>query len=323
MLFLTLLLALSSCLDKNAKPVLPAVNGELSEVLLLMPEQYWNGPLGNAVKDSFADMYPSLPQIENSCSVIQIPPSLFDGIFLTHRNVISFRIKNGVKPTMTIQKDTYAKTQVIVGLEASSIEELISLFNSKSAYLVQYFLAIERKRLMDSYKSATDLKISEHLKSKYNLYLAVPRGYLLSIDKPGFTWISNETEYFLLGIFVYSYDYTDTAQLSKERLIAKRNEVLQKYVPGRVEKSYMGTEMQFPIDSKRFEFEKNSYYEIRGLWRMLNGDFMGGPFINVSIIDVAKNKIIGIDAYAFAPNKDKRALIQQLEAILYSAKAFN
>ena len=98
-----------------------------------------------------------------------------------------------------------------------------------------------------------------------------------------------------------------------------RNAMLKDLVPGQSKGSYMVTEMNFPISFKHFDFQKNYAVEMRGLWKV-NGDFMGGPFVNISFLDSVNNRIICMDAYVYYPNHNKRELLRELEAIMYTYK---
>jgi hypothetical protein len=62
--------------------------------------------------------------------------------------------------------------------------------------------------------------------------------------------------------------------------------------------------------------------ETRGLWRVEN-DFMGGPFVNLAILDLLQNRVVVLDGYVYAPGKDKRNFLRQVEAMMYSARFTN
>jgi hypothetical protein len=72
-----------------------------------------------------------------------------------------------------------------------------------------------------------------------------------------------------------------------------------------------------PIYSNPVDFNGRFAIETRGLWRLEN-DFMGGPFVNYTFVNEKNNKVVTIDGYVFAPNKPKRDLLIQLEAIAHS-----
>lgn len=65
--------------------------------------------------------------------------------------------------------------------------------------------------------------------------------------------------------------------------------------------------------------EHNGSYAIesRGLWKFKN-PISGGNFISLTVIDEELGRIVTVDGYAFAPNFDKRPIVQDLEALVYS-----
>jgi hypothetical protein len=122
------------------------------------------------------------------------------------------------------------------------------------------------------------------------------------------------------GILIYCFDYTDTNSFNLENIIAKRNEITKKYIPGPTDDSYMqvSEEVILPV-AKQINFNDQFAVETRGLWKV-EGDFMGGPFLSYTLIDELRNRVITIDGYVYAPKDKKRNLLLQLEAILHTLK---
>ncbi len=58
---------------------------------------------------------------------------------------------------------------------------------------------------------------------------------------------------------------------------------------------------------------------MRGLWRVMN-DFMGGPYVSLAELDVKNQRVVVAFGYVYAPSKNKRNLINQVEAMIYSFK---
>jgi hypothetical protein len=84
----------------------------------------------------------------------------------------------------------------------------------------------------------------------------------------------------------------------------------------------MATERRIEQISNFLEHNGNYASEIRGLWRVVN-DFMGGPYISLAVLDAAKQRVIVAYGYVYAPSKDKRNLLRQVEAMVYSLKLNN
>jgi hypothetical protein len=55
-----------------------------------------------------------------------------------------------------------------------------------------------------------------------------------------------------------------------------------------------------------------------GFGLLVNG-FMGGPFITIMTYDEKNRRAVMLDGFVYAPNDNKRELLRQVEALLYSA----
>jgi hypothetical protein len=64
-------------------------------------------------------------------------------------------------------------------------------------------------------------------------------------------------------------------------------------------------------------YNEMDFVELRGLWEMQN-DFMGGPFISHSYLDIRNNRVLVIEAFVYNPRSEKRNYLRQTESILYS-----
>jgi hypothetical protein len=180
----------------------------------------------------------------------------------------------------------------------------------------------ERNRKIKTFRKNVVQEIFENIKSKYQFTLSFPAGYKINKDEPDFLWISNETPTTSQGMFIYSYEYLSEDMFSKDQIIKRRNNLLKTYVPGPTEGSYMGTEMSYPITSRQFDFDGNYALETRGLWKVEN-DFMGGPFVSITYLDEKNNRVICMDSYVYYPNNNKREMLRELEAIMYSYENLN
>lgn len=84
----------------------------------------------------------------------------------------------------------------------------------------------------------------------------------------------------------------------------------------------MSTERR--IDQVYYASSHNGNYatEMRGLWRLI-GDFMGGPYISLAQLDIENQRVVVAFGYVYAPSKDKRNLLRQVEAMIYSLRLNN
>ena len=58
--------------------------------------------------------------------------------------------------------------------------------------------------------------------------------------------------------------------------------------------------------------------ETRGLWKMLDGEAMGGPFVSLTRLDPVNGRVVTAEAFLFAAGQKKRNALRQIEAILYT-----
>jgi hypothetical protein len=50
----------------------------------------------------------------------------------------------------------------------------------------------------------------------------------------------------------------------------------------------------------------------------MKNDFMSGPFISYAIFDIAHKRILVLEGFCYAPSKEKRDLMFELESIIKS-----
>lgn len=316
-LCLFVVVSISSC-KKTTKGLRPVVTGKSGEVVVIINDALYEGSVGDTLKSVLNDTQIGLPQDEPLFDILQITHNEFSSMFKTHRSILDLRVSSKVTENkITVKDEVYAKTQSFMRIEAKSNQEMIKLLSENKNKIIAYFHVGERKRKIKVFKKNVVQEIFEKLKEKNNFTLSFPAGYTINKEEDNFLWVSKETPTTSQGMFIYSYDYLSEDSFTKDKVVGKRNLLLRKFVPGPKEGSYMTTEMNFPISNRQFEFQKNYASETRGLWKV-EGDFMGGPFINITFLDQKNNKVICMDSYVYYPNHDKRELLRELEAVMYS-----
>jgi len=298
--------------------ILPSVSGKAGEVVVVVEENTWKSQVGQVVWDVLGESYPFIPQVEPQFDIVQIPNSAFTSIFKTHRNLVFFEIdKKLEKPKMEIYKDRWAHPQTIVTVKGKSYEDITRLIKVRGDKLVDIFEIAERKRIEKNYKEYIKRNVYDYLKKNHGIKLYVPVGYKIDIDEKEFLWISHETSQISQGIFIYRYPYENVDQFELDNLVAKRDEILKKYVPGPTEGSFMTTEKEYFPEVEKLEINGRFVAKTRGLWKVEN-NFMGGPFISFATVDQNTNEIVVVEGFVFAPQFKKRNYLRQLEAILYT-----
>jgi hypothetical protein len=75
------------------------------------------------------------------------------------------------------------------------------------------------------------------------------------------------------------------------------------------------TETLEPPRFRKITLNKNYTVEMRGLWRT-SIKSMGGPFVSHTIVDTEKELLYYVEGFIYAPGKDKREFMREIETII-------
>ena len=313
---LIIITALYACGEPTTR-ALPGSTGKAGEVVVVIDTKYWNGELGEYIKVNLAREQKALPQPEPIFNVVNIPTSSFKGLFITHRNLVIFIIGDDEPEGITEKKNIWATSQVVIKVSARSEKECLALLIADPLRLEEILIEKERNRLRQKFLSITNQELSKKLENKFDIRLNVPSDYVIYTDKDDFMWFSKETPEITQAIFVYTYEKSGNDLDNAVRILEMRDSITKENIPGPIEGSYMGTMHDFTAITRSLNFDGTMVTETRGLWNVV-GDFMGGPYISLTLLSKDGSKVICVDGYVYAPKYDKRNYIRQVEAVLYS-----
>jgi hypothetical protein len=313
---------LTSC--TGGPQLMPNISGKAGEVVIAINKGDWESEPGVALRSVLAIEHPFLPQSEPLFNLVNVPENAFTSIFQTHRNIIILKILPELKESkMVIQENVWAAPQIVVTVSAQSSQEAAAVITKETDKLTNALLQAERNRNIQNAKKYEEKALRAMVTPKFGGSPFFPKGYNLRKQTEDFVWISYETNKTNQGILIYKYPYTDSTDFILENLINKRNDILQKNVPGQLENTYMTTNMlaEHEPGMRWVKFNKRDFIELRGLWEVQN-DFMGGPFVDHIFIDKEKKSVIVLEAFVYAPSYDKRNYLRQVESIIYSFEFF-
>src|SRR4030042_3902601 len=315
-----IILVFFSCTSGERQALLPVVSGMPGDLTIVINKAEWDTKIGDELRRVFEEPYQVLPQYEPIFDIIQVPHNAFSNVVKSQRNIIIVNLSpKHDESKIIVQKDIWAKPQLVLDLYARDDDSFVKLFTDNEQKIVKLLEDTERRRLMDTYKKNLDGEILGTLKRRHHVSLIIPKGFKIIYDTDDFVWLGQDVTTSVLGVLVYQYDYTDTNTFKKKYLIEKRGQFIKKHVPGEVEGSYMITEREFsPFFSQYMLRGKQYVAELRGLWKIEKGISMGGPFISITTLDKRRNKIITVEGFVFAAGKDKRNYLRQVEAIALS-----
>ena len=303
---------------KDREQYLPNITGNAGEVLVVINKGYWEGELGSTLREILAGEYPFLPQREAVFKLFNATPGGFTGSYLLHRNIVIVNVSPEVDTTgIRMTRNSWAKPQVIVTVSATTPEEASELISDNRELIVNTIEQAERDRLIASSKKYEDKEVRMAVTENIGGSPYFPTGFTMKKNTPEFMWISQETTYVNQGILIFKFPYTDSSQLTPEYLKNKLHDLWQANVPGMRENSYMTFNKVIDPGFNNIEYNGQTMVEMRGLWEVEN-DYMGGPFVCHIFPDPARENIIILNAFVYAPKYDKRKYLRQVESIIYS-----
>jgi hypothetical protein len=265
----------------------------------------------------------ALPQDEPLFDLVKVPHDSFKSLFKTTRNIMQVRISPNLDTFgVSFQKNLWASPQSIVTIQAQNENEFEKIFDKNRNKIISYFLKAEKDRLTMNYTKYYERGIYNVLNDKFDITMNVAPGFQIAEQKKDFIWLRYETPDIAQGIILYTFPYVSDSAFTLGYQMKVRDSILKANVPGPTKGSYMATERR--VDQVYNVTKHNGNYatEMRGLWRLMN-DFMGGPYISLAQLDIENQRVIVAYGYVYAPSKDKRNLLRQVEAMIYTLSLNN
>ncbi|AMC11260.1 hypothetical protein Lupro_08330 [Lutibacter profundi] len=307
-----------SCNSGNNQKVLKEANGRINNLLVVMKNSEWQGKLGDELRKIIAEPVVGLPQPEPQFEVSQVPPESFGRMFKASRSVLKIGVAD--KNSFTISTDVYASPQKIITIIGKSEKELINEIQKNSKKIILEFKksdlrAIQRK-ILKKYWDPSKIKTFE----KQGYSLKIPRTYNKVEDNGDFIWY----RYHLFGgnsmeLISYTVPITSEDDENGNNIVAIRDAIGKKYMPGEIENSYMITEKAYTPHIFEVTLDGKKAFETRGKWEV-KGVYMAGPFLSYTVVDKPNNRLVVVEGLTYAPSINKRDYMFELEAILKTLK---
>ncbi len=314
---------LQSCEPRVGKSDKVRSIGNTSEVLVVLQnDQQKENQIGIVIRENIEVEQYGLMQNEPIFNLAHITVNNFSDMFKKHRNILIVNIDPKATSTSVESfKDKWSKPQRIIRITSPSKSEFVEKFPSYAQGIIDDYSEAERSRILSVFRPSSKNKVLEKVREVFNLDITIPQGFYVAKTEPGFMWIRKEVTDYSQGILIISEPYVDKEQFSENSIVARSNRDLKQYIPGESEGTYMAIADDFIVPQwKQIDNFTSEYaVEMRGVWDVEN-DFMGGPFVSYTFVDPGNNQIITIMGYVYHPNKKKRNLLRQLEAIIYSVK---
>ena len=301
---------LASCSSGTGKK--SAVKGKVQsapyELLVVANKDWLKTETGQKLVEVVEAPISGLPQREGNFRVTYVNPEAFKGVFQFYANILVVEVDMKHKESrMTLEKDLYARPQVVEGLYAPTDWAFVRLLETHRKDILRQFneneFARERKFLEKNYNGA----VMAQVKKQFGVSIKVPQDVDdMKIGK-NFLWASASKKDFQQNVCIYTLPLTDN--LSPEDV---RDSVMKVNIPGDREDQWMETDRRTVMMD---DITRPDLVVVRGLWDMRN-DAMGGPFVSYFYVDTVGNRLLVAEGFVFAPDKKKRPIMRQLEAAL-------
>jgi hypothetical protein len=300
---------------------LTSSSGRSGEVLIVCSDEQWKGALGDSLHAILMQPILGLSRDEPMFILSHISENRFKEAYKKQRNIIFFTIDTTIEQTkIVVNHDTWAQPQLLIRVNAKNEQQTIETFSNCQTSIINYLMSSDIKRFQRAQRSNQDFYLSSEIEKLFDISIVIPDGFIFAVKDSNFAWLRKDTKDWTQNILISVQNYTDTNQLKNKHIVRYRNACTQKYVFGTMEGSYVIVDEEYiPTFSEYIEFKEGYTIRTVGIWKMVR-DFMGGPFVNITLLDAQRNRIITVDGFLYAPSNDKRDLLRQLEAILLSVK---
>jgi hypothetical protein len=305
--------------DSATSSLLSGVSGLSGELVVVTEKSLWDSEEGLKLQGIFQAASPALPQYEPLFNLLQVNPAGFGKLYQNHRNVLIVTVDPAVtEPKVSFQTDTYASSQIMFKAVGPTSAAVVAELESKKQLVLDKLIETERERWMRYYKRTQTSHNLNRLKDQHGISMPVPAGFTVDESKPGFAWVALETPTTTQSVLIHYFKASGSSVFTRDSMIMIRNRMTMNEVKGPTDGTYMAIEERYPVDYRVFTYNGRNYAEIRGLWTLVKG-FMGGPFVTIMTYDEKNRRAVMLDGFVYAPNENKRELVRQVEALMYSA----
>lgn len=313
------LLLLTSCGNdkkEDSTTYLPASNGNLNSISVVVDNSLWEGSVGETIRAIFAAPITGLPVDEPMFKLLQIPPQVFDG-FATRSRIVLKIEKGDFEPKTKVVTNQFAKPQTLAVVSGKSIQDIITQLNESKDKIISAFNKEEVKEKQR--RIGLSLLEDNNISKKLGVSINIPTAYRVAKAEDDFIWIrknlsnSKTIELMLYEVPIETISNGDSTIVD---IVKMRNEITKTKIPGEDE-IYMAVQDIYTPSMYKTIVDNKPTYEVRGLWEM-KGFTMAGPFLTYAIEDKVNKRFLIADGYVYAPSLNKAEYVFELESIIKS-----
>ena len=303
-----------ACKESGTKErFLPPSTGSVNSLMVVMENELWRGAVGDKVRELFARPALSLMPEQPVLSLTQIPPQVFRGATAHSRSVLF--VEQDSLDVAHVKTNVYAQPQKIAVVKGTTYNELVGGLEKIADDAINAFKQVEIAEAQERFTRSLNKETA--LQETFGINMTIPSAYRVGKQEKNFVWFDRQIPKGNMNIVVYSMpedSFTNDSTFVRD-IVAMRDSIGKKYIPGPDEGTYMITEKAFAPYLFPVEIGGIKGAEARGIWE-IKGYPMAGPFLTYILNDEANNRKLIIEGFTFAPNTQKRDYMFELEAIL-------
>jgi hypothetical protein len=221
----------------------------------------------------------------------------------------------------SIGKEKWAKDQIIIYVFGNGRDQLANAIRTNFPTIAKRINQHDSKNLSATVYGLQEdnFKLSKLVLDSFGMNIKIPGLYQLAMSKPNFLWLRMDNKEVNQSLVIRKFPYKNKNQFAMDSIIRMRNEYGKEFIRTGFEDAYMSTNV-IDLPTYEYTYYQNGVYtkEVRGIWETVN-DFMGGPFVSYLMHNESKGEVVFIDVFVFAPGKEKRDFVQQLDCIVKTA----
>ncbi|AXJ01116.1 protein of unknown function (DUF4837) [Cyclonatronum proteinivorum] len=318
----------------------PEAVGAPSEVIVLMDSTHADGPLGDAIRNTFGALIMTMPREEPRFDLIfrDLRTNVDMDIVHRHKNVIiagpiddqtnvstfirsllGENVRESIRQNQSFNyllRNVWSRNQAVKILSGPDIETLSNRILQNERRLVTELHDIELERWHRYvYRRAEQTDLSRDILETHGWSFRIQHDYRLGVDTLNVLTLRRFLPDNDRWIWVWwEDDFDDFDSIDREWITNKREDINRKYIQGGSEGKFVRTDFNRPYEQRFMSIAGMEAYESRGIWRMEN-DLMGGPFINYTMFDQENNRLFMMEFGQFSPRWDQRRFLYQFEAM--------
>lgn len=321
---------------------MPSSIGSIDEIIVVMDSTSWDSETALAIEETFGQVIETIPGAPEpkynltfrdfrSNEELERLRSYKNVIFATPINAetnvgtfvralfsddVEHRILSGESFAFPLE-NRWVRDQWVLILASRDDDELAEKIRNSEESIVTHLEEREfDRREYEVYRRGEQVELNDMLWENHGWKVRMQHDYIQ---------VTDTTDAVVFGRYLpennrrmwawWQDDVTDIEFLDEDWINATRDSLMQIYMQGERDGSYVATNYNRPMNTR--EIERNDRlvaYESQGIWEMV-GNFMGGPYVNFTYYDPETERLFMVEYWQFAPNVNKRRFVRQFQAM--------